>query len=437
MAIDYYKKAEKNASTGYDQTQETVSRMLAEIEAEGEAKAKEYCQKLDGWEGDVVVSREQIEAAKAKVPEQLKADIQFAYERVSRFAAAQRDSIREFETELSPGLFAGQKLIPMETAGCYVPGGRYAHIASAIMSMATAKTAGVKNVIACSVPRDENGIHPAILYAMDLAGADTILQMGGVQGIASMAFGLFTGKPADILVGPGNRFVAEAKRQLFGRCGIDMFAGPTEIGIIADDSADPHIVATDLVGQAEHGPDSPAWLFTTSRALADAVSERIPDLIADLPETQSKAADAAWRDYGEIVICDSREEVVEVSDRYASEHLELQVEDLDWWVEKLTSYGSLFVGEETTVAFGDKCSGTNHILPTKGAARYTGGLCAEKFLKIVTYQRQSREATRSVAAATARLSRCEGMEGHARSGDVRLAKYFPGEQFDLVINEEI
>ncbi|MBZ9568565.1 histidinol dehydrogenase [Modicisalibacter tunisiensis] len=437
MAIDYYKKAEKNASTGYDQTQEIVSRMLAEIEADGEAKAKEYCQKLDGWEGDVVVSREQIEAAKAKVPEQLKADIQFAYERVSRFAAAQRDSIREFETELSPGLFAGQKLIPMETAGCYVPGGRYAHIASAIMSVATARTAGVKNVIACSVPRDENGIHPAILYAMDLAGADTILQMGGVQGIASMAFGLFTGKPADILVGPGNRFVAEAKRQLFGRCGIDMFAGPTEIGIIADDSADPHIVATDLVGQAEHGPDSPAWLFTTSRALADAVSERIPGLIADLPETQSKAADAAWRDYGEIVICDSREEVVEVSDRYASEHLELQVEDLDWWVAKLTSYGSLFVGEETTVAFGDKCSGTNHILPTKGAARYTGGLCAQKFLKIVTYQRQSREATRDVAATTARLSRCEGMEGHARTGDVRLAKYYPGEHFDLVIDEEV
>ncbi|WP_106419604.1 histidinol dehydrogenase [Salinicola tamaricis] len=437
MAIDYYKKAEKNASTGYDQTQETVSRMLAEIEAGGEAKAREYCRKLDGWEGDVVVAREQIEAAKARVPEQLKADIQFAYERVSRFAAAQRDSIREFETELSPGLFAGQKLIPMETAGCYVPGGRYAHIASAIMSVATARTAGVKNVIACSVPRDENGIHPAILYAMDLAGADTILQMGGVQGIASMAFGLFTGKPADILVGPGNRFVAEAKRQLFGRCGIDMFAGPTEIGIIADDTADPHIVATDLVGQAEHGPDSPAWLFTTSRALAEAVSERIPGLIADLPETQSRAADAAWRDYGEIVICDSREEVVEVSDRYASEHLELQVEDLDWWVAKLNSYGSLFVGEETTVAFGDKCSGTNHILPTKGAARYTGGLCAEKFLKIVTYQRQSREATRSVAAATARLSRCEGMEGHARSGDVRLAKYYPDEQFDLVIDEEV
>ncbi|GHE21967.1 histidinol dehydrogenase [Halomonas urumqiensis] len=437
MATTYYKKAEKNASTGYDQTQEIVSRMLAEIEAEGEAKAKEYCRTLDGWEGDVVVSREQIEAAKDKVPEQLKQDIHFAYDRVSRFAAAQRDSIAEFETELSPGLFAGQKLIPMETAGCYVPGGRYAHIASAIMSVATAKVAGVKNVVACSVPRDAQGIHPAILYAMDLAGADIILQMGGVQGIASMAFGLFTGKPADILVGPGNRFVAESKRQLFGRCGIDMFAGPTEIGIIADHHADPDIVAADLVGQAEHGPDSPAWLFTTSRELADAVTQRMPALIASLPETQSQAADAAWRDYGEIILCDTREEVVEVSDRYASEHLELQVEDLDWWIARLNSYGSLFVGEEATVAFGDKCSGTNHILPTKGAARYTGGLCAQKFLKVVTYQRQSREATRSVAAATARLSRCEGMEGHARTGDVRLAKYYPDEVFELVIKEEL
>jgi sulfopropanediol 3-dehydrogenase len=437
MAITYYKKADKNASTGYDQTQEVVSRMLAEIETEGESKAKEYCLSLDGWQGDIVVGREQIEAAKAKVPEQLKQDIQFAYERVSRFAVAQLNSLGEFETELSPGLFAGQKLIPMETAGCYVPGGRYAHIASAIMSVATAKVAGVQNVVACSVPRDEQGIHPAILYAMDLAGADTILQMGGVQGIASMAFGLFTGKPADILVGPGNRFVAEAKRQLFGRCGIDMFAGPTEIGIIADHNADPDIVAADLVGQAEHGPDTPVWLFTTSKELAKAVTERMPGLIESLPETQRKAADAAWRDYGEIIICDTRDEIVEVSDRYASEHLELQVEDLDWWVERLNSYGSLFVGEETTVAFGDKCSGTNHILPTKGAARYTGGLCAQKFLKIVSYQRQSREATRSVASATARLSRCEGMEGHARTGDVRLAKYYPDETFDLVIHEEI
>ena len=306
-----------------------------------------------------MVSREQIEAAKAEVPEQLKRDIQFAYERVSKFARAQRDSIGQFEVELSPGLFAGQKLIPMETAGCYVPGGRYAHIASAIMSVATAKVAGVKNVIACSVPRDEHGIHPAILYAMDLAGADTILQMGGVQGIASMAYGLFTGKPADILVGPGNKFVAEAKRQLFGRCGIDMFAGPTEIGIIADETADPNIVAADLVGQAEHGPDSPAWLFTTSKVLAEQVMALVPVHIESLPEVQRNAATAAWRDYGEVILCDTRDEVVEVSDRYASEHLEVQARDLMWWQDRLGSYGSLFVGEEATVAFGDKCSGTN------------------------------------------------------------------------------
>ncbi|MCK9261721.1 MAG: histidinol dehydrogenase [Azoarcus sp.] len=433
MTITYIKKASKTSATGEEQTRDIVTTMLRDMETRREEAALEYCKKLDNWDGDIIVSRAQIEAAKDKVPEQLKLDIQFAYARVSSFARAQRDSIGEFELELSPGLFAGQKLIPMETAGCYVPGGRYAHIASAIMSVATAKVAGVKNVIACSVPRDKDGVHPAILYAMDLAGADTILQMGGVQGIASMAYGLFTGKPADILVGPGNKFVAEAKRQLFGRCGIDMFAGPTEIGIIADETADPDIIAADLVGQAEHGPDSPAWLFTTSRTIADQVIALVPGHIERLPEVQRNAATIAWRDYGEVILCDSREEVVEVSDRYASEHLEVQAADLDWWQDKLGSYGSLFVGEEATVAFGDKCSGTNHILPTKGAARYTGGLSAQKFLKIVTYQRQTQEATRSVGAATARLSRCEGMEGHARTGDVRLAKYYPGEKFLLDI----
>ncbi len=436
MAITYIKKASKTSATGEEETGKIVRGMLEELATRGEEAALEFCKKLDNWDGDIVVGRAQIEAAKAKVPEQLKQDIHFAYERVSKFARAQRDSIGEFEVELSPGLFAGQKLIPMETAGCYVPGGRYAHIASAIMSVATAKVAGVKNVVACSVPRDKDGIHPAILYAMDLAGADTILQMGGVQGIGSMAYGLFSVKPADILVGPGNKFVAEAKRQLFGRCGIDMVAGPTEIGIIADENADPNIVAADLVGQAEHGPDSPAWLFTTSRELADKVIALMPSHIDSLPEVQRNAATIAWRDYGEVILCDTREEVVEVSDRYASEHLEVQAADLDWWQDKLGSYGSLFVGEEATVAFGDKCSGTNHILPTKGAARYTGGLCAQKFLKIVSYQRQSKEATRSVAAATARLSRCEGMEGHARTGDVRLAKYYPGEKFLLDIGAQ-
>ncbi len=432
MTIEYIKKAAKTSATGEDDTREIVIKMLREIEAGGEEKALEYAKQLDGWDqGSPVVTREQIEAAKERVPQQLRDDIQFAYDRVSGFAKQQRDSMKEFEVELSPGLFAGQKLIPMTTAGCYVPGGRYAHIASAIMSVATAKVAGVENVIACSVPHGEDGVHPAILYAMDLAGADTILAMGGVQGIAAMAYGLFGGKPADILVGPGNRFVAEAKRLLFGRVGIDLFAGPTEIAIIADKTADPEIVACDLVGQAEHGPDSPAWLFTDSRELANAVIEKVPGYIDALPEVQRNAATAAWRDYGEVVLCDNREEVATISDEYAGEHLEVQAEDLDWWVDRLKNYGSLFVGEEATVAFGDKCSGTNHILPTKGAGRYTGGLSASKFIKVVTYQRQTREATRTVAAAAARLSRHEGMEGHARTGDERLAKYYPDETFNL------
>jgi sulfopropanediol 3-dehydrogenase len=245
-----------------------------------------------------------------------------------------------------------------------------------------------------------------------------------------MAFGLFTGAPADIIVGPGNRFVAEAKRQLFGRVGIDLFAGPTEIAVIADDSADPHAVAIDLVGQAEHGPDSPAWLVTTSRPLAEEVIRLVPDYIAELPDRPKEAATAAWRDYGEVVVCDTREEAVSVSDDYAPEHLEVHAADQDWWLQALRNYGSLFLGEETTVAFGDKCSGTNHILPTRGAARYTGGLSVQKFIKVVTYQRQTREATRDVAAVAARLSRSEGMEAHALTGDFRLRKYFPDEQVE-------
>jgi len=299
------------------------------------------------------------------------------------------------------------------------------------MGITTAKVAGVANVIACSAPHRDTGIHPAILYAMDLCGADHILALGGVQGIGALAFGLFTGKRADILIGPGNRFVAEAKRMLFGSVGIDLFAGPTEILVIADEAADPSIVAQDLVGQAEHGPDSPAWLVATSRRLAEEVMARMDGLIADLPEAQSRAAEAAWRDYGEVVVCDTDEEAARISDEYAPEHLEVQTANLDWYLARLRNYGSLFLGEETTVAFGDKCSGTNHILPTKGAGHYTGGLSVHKFIKVVTTQRMSRDANRELAAVAARISRLEGMEGHARTGDVRLQKYFPGETFVL------
>ena len=431
MPIDIVRKATKTSATGEDDTAQIVRDMLQAIEIGGEATAREYAQKLDGWEGDIVLSRSEIDDAIAKVPDQTKLDIQFAHRRVKAFAEAQLASMSEFEIELSPGLLAGQRLVPVTTAGCYVPGGRYAHIASAIMSITTARVAGVEHVIASSPTHPEHGVHPAIVYAADLAGADTILALGGVQGIASMAFGLFTGHPADILVGPGNRFVAEAKRILYGRVGIDLFAGPTEILVITDQTADPEIVASDLASQAEHGLDSPAWLVSTSRAVADQVIDLMPKYIDRLSEPNRSTAASAWRDYGEVVVVDSREEAVAVSDGYAPEHLEIHCGDLEWWLANLSNYGSLFLGEETCVSYGDKCSGPNHILPTKGAARYTGGLSVSKFIKVLTWQRMTRESNRDVGAVTARISRSEGMEAHARSGDDRLLKYFPDGAFDL------
>lgn len=430
MAVEYLKKAAKNPESESGNARKVVDEMLAAIEARGEQAVREYAAKLDRWSGDIVVSPEEVERRTHALPGPVKRDIEFATAQVRNFALAQRESMHEFSREIHPGVMAGQRLIPVNVAGCYIPAGRYAHIASAYMAIATAKAAGVPTVIAASTPFRGEGIHPQILYAMKVSGADVILTLGGVQAIATLAFGLFTGKPADIVVGPGNKFVAEAKRALFGKVGIDVFAGPTEIAVIADDSADPALVATDLVGQAEHGHESPAWLVTTSRGLGLEVIKRIPDLIAKLPPTARDAAGAAWRDYGEVVLCASREEAAQVSDRYAAEHLEVHARDLDWWLANLTCFGSLFLGEETTVAFGDKASGPNHILPTKGAARYSGGLSVHKFIKTVTWQRMTREANRDVAQVTARISRLEGMEAHARTADDRLAKYFPGETFD-------
>jgi sulfopropanediol 3-dehydrogenase len=322
-------------------------------------------------------------------------------------------------------------MVPCNVAGCYVPTGRYAHIASAYMSVATAKAAGVKTVIACSAPFRGEAVHPAVLYAMRAAGADVIMTLGGVQAIAAMAFGLFTGTPADIIVGPGNKFVAEAKRMLFGKVGIDVFAGPSEVAVIADEFADTEIVAADLVGQIEHGLESPAWLFTTSSTFAETVSSRVPELIATLPPSAREAATIAWRDYGEIIYSDSRAEIAAISDRYASEHLEVHCRDLDWWRDNLTTYGSLFLGEEATVAYGDKASGPNHILPTKGAARYSAGLSVHKFLKPLTWQRMDRAASARVGEVVARISRLEGMEAHARTADLRIAKYTPGSNIFL------
>lgn len=431
MSIRYLKKAAKTAASGEQDVRATVQAILDEIEAGGETKVRDYAAKFDKWDGEIVVSEEARKAAADAVPERLKDDIRFAHDQVRRFAEAQKDSIRDAQVELRPGLIAGHRNIPMAAAGCYVPGGRYSHVASAIMSVTTAKVAGVKQVIASSPPKPGEGLNPAILFTLDLCGADRVLALGGVQGIAAMAFGLFGGPPADILVGPGNQFVAEAKRILYGRVGIDMFAGPSEVMVIADETADPEIVAWDLVGQAEHGYNSPAWLIALDEDLAKEVMTLAPKFIAELPELNRTNAEAAWRDYGEVAVVDSREEAVRVSNQYASEHLEVQCTDLDWWLENLQNYGSLFLGEETTVAFGDKTSGPNHILPTKGAARYTGGLSVGKFLKTVTWQRMSREANRDIGQITARLSRLEGMEGHAKTADVRLAKWFPGERFEL------
>ncbi len=431
MATTYLKKSNPPQQAIDTATADTVARMLAEIEAQGEDAVRRYARDLDGYSGDIVLGPAHFAAAEQALTPGIKADIRFARDRVQDFAQRQRDSLHEFKAELLPGLEVGQRLIPCSTAGCYVPGGRYAHAASAIMSVGTAQVAGVKHIVATSPATRDHGVHPGILYAMHLCGAHTVLALGGVQAVAALAYGSFSGHPADIIVGPGNRFVAEAKRMLFGRVGIDVVAGPTESAVIADDSADPVVVAADLIGQAEHGSDSPVWLITTSRRLGEAVMRLAPGVIQALPEPARSAATAAWRDYAEVVLCDTAEEMVQVSDRYAPEHLQVMASDLDWWLANLNNYGSLFLGEETTVAYGDKCSGPNHILPTRGAARYSGGLSVGKFIKTVTWQRLTRDASRTVGAVAARISRLEGMEGHARTGDVRLHKYFPQEEFDL------
>ena len=431
MSKIYLKKASFTAQTDASNVHQTVQNILSEIEEGGDQKALEYAAKFDKYEGNILLDQEEIKKAATLVPEKVKKDIIFAHDNVKRFAEAQLSTMQDVELEVVPGLIAGQKSIPVNTAGCYIPGGRYSHIASAIMTVTTAKVAGCQNIIACSPPRPGEGIAPAIIFAADQCGADTILAMGGVQGVAAMTFGLFGLPKANILVGPGNQFVAEAKRILFGRVGIDMIAGPTNSLILADEFADAEIAAADLVGQAEHGYNSPVWLVTNSRELAEQVIQIVPRLIDSLPEVNRVNAEAAWRDYAEVILCEDREEMAATSDEYAPEHLTVQANDLDWWLNRLKCYGSLFLGEETTVAFGDKASGPNHVLPTSGAATYTGGLSVHKYMKIVTWQKSTRDGIKEIAEATARISRLEGMEAHARTADIRLAKYFPTEQFDL------
>jgi sulfopropanediol 3-dehydrogenase len=427
----YLKTARRTAESGQPEVRAAVERILAEIREGGEVTARRFASTLDKWDGDIVVGPEARHAAAAAVPEQLKADIRFAHANIRRFAEAQKATICDCEVEVLPGLRAGQRQIPVSAASCYVPGGRYSHVASAIMAITTAKVAGVPHIAACAPPRPGVGIPPAIVFTMDLCGADMILNLGGVQGIAAMAWELFGLPCADILVGPGNQYVAEAKRILYGQVGIDMFAGPTDSMVIADSGADAELVGADLVGQAEHGYNSPVWLVTDDRALVERVMALVPTLIDSLPEVNAANARAAWADYAEVILCGDSEEMARIADAQAPEHLHVQAADLDWWLQRLRSYGSLLLGEETTVAFGDKSAGPNHVLPTSGAARYTGGLSVHKFMKTVTWQRATRDASRALAAATARISRLEGMEGHARSADIRLARFFPGERFDL------
>ena len=431
MTREYLKKATLTSESDASETQAIVRSILEEIQAGGDTAALKYAEKFDKYSGNVLLTEEEIQEAIALVPEKLKRDIEFSHANVKRFAEAQKATVADFEVEVVPGLIAGQKAIPVKAAGCYVPGGRYSHIASAIMTVTTAKVAGCEHIVACSPPRPDVGIAPPIVYAAHVCGADKIMAMGGVQGVAAMTYGLFGLPEANILVGPGNQFVAEAKRILFGRVGIDMIAGPTDSLILADSSADAEIVAVDLVGQAEHGYNSPVWLVTDDRALAEEVMRLVPGLINDLPEVNRDNATAAWRDYAEVIVCADREEMAACSDEYAPEHLTVRAEALDWWLDRLSCYGSLFLGEETTVAFGDKASGTNHVLPTSGAASYTGGLSVHKYMKIVTWQRSTRDGSKPVAEATARISRLEGMEGHARTADIRLKKFFPDEVFDL------
>ena len=425
MAVKYIKKAAKTPETDDHKTQAAVQDILNDIAKRKEVALKELNKKFDKYEGEVIVSKEKIEEAVKKVDQKTKDDVKFAHERIKKFAEHQLKSMNNgFEVELSKGLFAGQRLIPVDTAGCYIPGGRYAHISSAVMAITPAKVAGVKTIICASPPKDEDGANPGIIFAANHCGADVIMNLGGVAAIGSMTHGCFKNPPVDFLVGAGNQYVAEAKRIVYGKVGIDQFAGPTEIAIIADKTADKEIVAVDLVGQLEHGYNSPGWLFTTDKELADFTMKRVPELINELPELAKVNATAAWKDYGEVILCDTNEEMAEVSDKYASEHLEVHAENLDWWLKRLRNYGSLFLGEETTVAYGDKCSGTNHILPTKGGGRYTGGLWVGIFLKTCTYLRiENKNTSSEVGEICSRLSLIEGFAGHAEQANIRVRRY--------------
>jgi len=401
---------------------ETVTEVIAAVRARGDAAVREYSEKFDGWSpASFQLAPEEIEKIVATVPNQAIEDIKTVQHRVRRFAQHQRDSLADFEVETEPGVHLGQKNIPVAAAGAYVPGGRYPLVASAHMTVVTAKVAGVERVTACTPPiRGE--IPAATVAALHLAGANEILLLGGTQAVAAMAIGTETIGKVDMLAGPGNAYVAEAKRQLFGEVGIDLFAGPTETLIIADEQADPFIVAVDLLSQAEHGPDSPAVLITTSEALGHQVIEHVEQILVDMPTADF--AGPAWRDHGQVAVVDDLPAAYALADEYASEHVQILTQNPREALAKMRNYGALFLGEGTCVSYGDKVIGTNHTLPTRGAANYTGGLWVGKYLKTVTYQEVTDTATSAaLGELCGRAARVEFFEGHARSGDVRAHKY--------------
>ncbi|ELN6884659.1 histidinol dehydrogenase [Vibrio alginolyticus] len=413
----------EEASASNDaKVRQIVENILADIESKGDSAVRELSEKFDNWSPEQFrLSEEQTQACVDALDESTRHDIEFAQQQVRNFAQIQRDSMKDVEVETMPGVVLGHKNIPVNSVGCYIPGGKYPLVASAHMSVLTAKVAGVKRVIACAPPFNGQP-NVAIVAAMAMAGADEIYCFGGVQAVGAMALGTETIAPVDMIVGPGNAFVAEAKRQLFGRVGIDLFAGPTETLVIADEKGcDPELAAADLLGQAEHGYNSPAVLLTNSETFAQETIKEIERQLTILPTAE--VAGKAWADYGQVIVCDSYEEMVEVADDIASEHVQVMTEDPKYFLDNMTNYGALFLGRETNVSYGDKCIGTNHTLPTKKAARYTGGLWVGKFIKTCTYQRVTEAASLKVGEYCSRLCALEGFAGHKEQADIRVRRY--------------
>ena len=417
--ITYLKQAAHKPQASDPAIRDAVAEILHAVEHRGVDAVREFSERFDGWSPErFTVDRVMIERRIAEVPPELRRHIDLAAEQLRSFAAAQRATMTDLEITTLPGVTLGHRHVPVGSVGAYAPGGRYPLIASSLMTTVVPRTAGVGRIVACAPPIGPDGIDPAMLYAMHVGGADEIVCIGGAQGLAALAFGIEGIEPVDMVVGAGNAYVAEAKRQLYGRVGIDLPAGPSEIAVIADESADPELVACDISGQLEHGPTSVGWLISTSAELAARALELIERRIAELP-TAAVAA-SAWRDYGAVIVCETREEVREVSDRLASEHIEIHADDPEWYLENLVNYGSLFLGDETTVPYGDKGIGTNHVLPTAGASRFTGGLWVGKFLKTLTWQHATPEGSAQIAPTIVAICEAERLPGHQRSAQARL-----------------